>query len=202
RMVELGSGAGFIKELFPGVVCSDVLPLSHLDFVGDGLALPLKNGTIRRFLMIDVFHHVDDPLRFLREMERCLAPGGSIAMVEPANTAWGRFIWKNFHHEDFFPDAPDWRMEQRSPLATANGAMPWIVFQRDRQLFLNRFPALEIEEFYAHTPLGYLCSGGFSCPQLIPDFLVKPLIRLDAFFSRLSPHLGMFYFIGLRKRKL
>lgn len=199
-IIELGAGAGFMKEFYPKLICADILPLDYIDLTCDCLALPLKDKTVQRFVMIDVFHHIACPEGFLREMQRCLLPSGYIVMIEPANSLWGRFIWKNFHHENFIPEKADWKVEGDGPLNCANGAMPWIVFNRDKKIFLQKFPCLEIEQYYTHTAFSYLLSGGFTCPQLIPDMFIKPLFLLDVLLCRLCGHLGMFLFIKLKKR--
>lgn len=199
-IIELGAGAGFMKEFYPKLICTDILPLSHIDLACDCLSLPLKDKTVQRFVMIDVFHHIASPECFLKEMQRCLLPSGYIVMIEPANSLWGRFIWKNFHHENFIPEKIDWKVEGVGPLNCANGAMPWIVFNRDRKVFLQKFPRLEIEQYYTHTAFSYLLSGGFTYPQLIPNMFIKPLFLLDVVLGRLCRHLGMFLFIKLKKR--
>ncbi|MBK8443443.1 MAG: hypothetical protein IPL35_08515 [Sphingobacteriales bacterium] len=56
-------------------------------------------------------------------------------MSEPANTAWGRFFYQNFHHEPFQPEAASWEIPSTGPLSGANGALPWIIFKRDIDLF-------------------------------------------------------------------
>src|SRR3989338_81887 len=168
--VELGSGGGFIKEIIPGVLTTDVLELPHLDRCFSGLRMPFDDSSVDAFFMIDVFHHIPDARLFLQEMARCLKSGGKIIMIEPANTWWGSFIYKNFHHEPFEPGA-GWTLAGEGPLSSANGALPWIVFHRDREVFEKTFPSLKIRNLKPHTPFRYLISGGVSKRQLLPDFL-------------------------------
>ena len=96
RLVELGSGGGYLKEVIPTVVTSDILPVSGLNLCFSASAMPFKNNTIDVFFMLNVFHHMKDSLEFLREIERCLKINGKVVMIEPANSAWGRFIYQNF----------------------------------------------------------------------------------------------------------
>lgn len=198
--VELGSGGGFIKEIYPRVRTSDVLRLPGVDACFSALAMPFRNGSIDAFLMIDVFHHVPDAFVFLSEMERCLKPGGDIVMIEPANTPWGRFFYQNFHHEPFDPSGA-WTFPSDGPLSSANGALPWIVFQRDRAEFERKFPSLELKVFRAHTPIAYLLSGGVSMRQLIPSAGYHPVRALESVLSFAGPVCGMFYTIHLSKNK-
>ena len=195
--VELGSGGGFIKEVFPTVITSDILNLPGIDQYFSGLAMPFEDHSIDAFVMIDVFHHVPDSAGFLRELARCLKAEGKIVMIEPANTGWGRFIYQNFHHEPFAPQE-GWGLSASGPLSSANGALPYIVFQRDRQEFQNKFPDLKLQTFEAHTPLRYLISGGVSMRQLLPS-AAYPLVKiLESLLTPFNSHIGMFYTIVLK----
>jgi len=109
--------------------------------------------------MIDTMHHIPDSEQFLHEASRVLMNGGKIVMIEPANSMWGRFIYKNFHHEPFIPEG-DWSISSTGPLSGANGALPWIVFIRDYEIFRNKFPGLKIENMEYLNPFTYLFSGG------------------------------------------
>jgi SAM-dependent methyltransferase len=101
RLVEIGSGGGFIKEVIPNVTTSDVLDLPEVDMVFSALQMPFEDESVDAFFMIDVLHHLKDSRNFLKEAQRCLKTGGVMAMVEPANTLWGRFVYTHLHHEPF-----------------------------------------------------------------------------------------------------
>ncbi len=126
--LELGAGAGFLSEVFPGVIRSDILPTSHIDLVCDALKLPFPNQFFGIILMTNVLHHIPDPNIFFCEASRCVKTGGVIAMVEPWNTPWSKFVFSKLHHEPFDPTASQWSLEPGRPLSSANGALPWIFF--------------------------------------------------------------------------
>lgn len=195
--IELGSGGGFLKEIEPGVICSDVLPLATNDLSFSALDMPFEDNSVDGFFMIDTFHHIPDSEKFLSEARRVLKKGGKIIMIEPANSWWGRFIYKNFHHEPFNPDG-DWKIPNVGPLSGANGALPWIVFERDQELFYQKFPELTIESIKYHTPLRYLISGGVSIKQLAPRFSYNAFRLLDKFLSNISNKLSMFVTITIK----
>lgn len=199
KCIELGSGGGFLKEILPDVITSDILKLSQIDICFSGLDIPFKNNSIDAFFMIDVFHHVKYPETFLLELDRCLKPGGQIVMIEPANTWWGRFIYKNFHHEPFDTDG-DWKIEGSGPMSDANGALPWIVFCRDREKFNSKFKNLNIEHIKFHTPYRYLISGGVSMKQLLPSFMYPVIKFIEIILTPLNRWLGMFMTVKLKKR--
>jgi len=200
NIVELGSGSGFIKEVIPQAISSDILEVPTVDISFSGEKIPFKSQSVDAFLMIDVFHHVKDSKIFLDEMQRCLKPGGKILMIEPANSLWGRFIWINFHHEQFNPQA-GWKVDGEGPMSDANGALPWIVFSRDKEKFQNDYPELSIGLFRTHTPLRYLISGGLTLKQLLPGFCY-PLIKfLELLLTPFNHWIGMFYLIELKKKE-
>lgn len=200
EVIELGSGAGFLKKIAPYVVTSDIIPYEGIDKVFSALDIPFSDKTIRCFLMIDVLHHIKDSRLFFQEMERCLKVGGKIVMIEPANTIWSRFIYSKFHHEPFDPKG-GWGFEEGGPLSGANMAIPYIIFQRDIQQFITEFPNLKICSISVHTPFRYLISGGLSFRQLLPSFTYPLINFIELLLTPLNKFLGMFMTIELEKIK-
>jgi SAM-dependent methyltransferase len=199
KLVELGSGAGFVKEVIPQMLTSDVMELPNLDYVFPGEEMPFEDGSLAGIFMIDVLHHIPQPALFLKEAERVLASGGKILMNEPANSAWGRFIYRNFHHEPFEPKGT-WEIPATGPLSGANGALPWIIFERDRLRFEEEFPSLKIESIRYHTPLRYLLSGGVSKRQLAPNFSYGIVKGFENLLLSISKQLSMFVTIEITRQ--
>ncbi|MHC4545204.1 MAG: class I SAM-dependent methyltransferase [Planctomycetota bacterium] len=197
-LVELGSGGGFIKEVIGSVITSDILDLPNVDKVFSALNMPFEDTSVDAFFMFDVLHHIADPGTFFREAIRCLKPSGKIVMIEPANTLWARFIYKNFHHELFDPQA-QWGLQESGPVSHGNGAMPWIIFSRDRGIFEKEFPGLRIVKMRNHTPLRYLLSGGLTLRQLVPSFTYPLIKAIEFILSPINNLLGMFQTIELEK---
>jgi SAM-dependent methyltransferase len=197
-LVELGSGGSFIKEIIPNTVTSDVLKLPNVDKVFSATDMPFEDSSVYAFLMIDVLHHITEPTAFFTEAARCLDASGKIVMIEPANTLWARFIYHNFHHE-LFETKAGWTLEAGGPLSVANGALPWIIFSRDRKIFESRFPSLKIVAIRNHTPFRYLLSGGLSYRQLAPSFTYQFFKVLEFILSPLNNQLGMFQTVELEK---
>ncbi|MFA4851738.1 MAG: class I SAM-dependent methyltransferase [Bacteroidales bacterium] len=198
KLVELGSGGGFLKKLCPSVICSDFLPLPANDMTFSALDMPFSENEISGIFMVDSFHHIPDSGKFLHEASRVLKKDGQIIMIEPANSRWGRLIYKNFHHEPFVTTS-DWLIPDKGPLSGANGALPWIVFERDMAIFKNLFPCFEVISIKYHTPLRYLISGGVSYRQLMPGFLFAPFTVLDKMLSSISKQISMFVTIKIKK---
>jgi SAM-dependent methyltransferase len=197
-LVEIGSGGGFIKEMIGNVITSDVLDLPNVDKIFSAVDMPFEGGSVDAFFMFDVLHHMTDPRAFFKEAGRCLKDWGKIVMIEPANTCWSRFIYKNFHHEVFDTQA-QWELEEIGPVSHGNGAMPWIIFSRDRKIFESEFPSLRIVAMRNHTPLRYLLSGGLTLRQLVPSFTYPVVKAVEYLLSPANNIFGMFQTIELEK---
>lgn len=198
KIVEIGSGAGFIKEIIPKTITTDVIPGPDIDKVLVGDKLPFNNHNISAFFLLDVLHHIKDPEKFLNEMSRCLKKNGKIIMIEPYNSPWGRFIYQNFHHENFDPGSC-WKIKGKGRLSDANVAIPWIIFIRDRVIFQKKFPKLIVKRVSPHTPLRYLLSGGLSKPQILPGTMYPVIKFTEKMLSPFNKYLGMFVTIELEK---
>jgi SAM-dependent methyltransferase len=197
-LIELGSGGGCIKEVINNAITSDILELPNVDKVFSALDMPFEDNSVDAFFMFDVLHHITEPGGFFREAIRCLKPAGKIVMIEPANTLWARFIYKNFHHELFDPQA-EWGLKESGPVSHGNAAMPWIIFSRDRDIFEKQFPKLRIVGMRNHTPLRYLFSGGLRLRQLAPSFTYPLVKAIEYILSPINNLLGMFQTIKLEK---
>lgn len=198
KMIELGSGGGFLKEIDPAILCTDIIELPSNDLTFSALEMPFENNELSAIFMIDTFHHIPDSALFLKEVDRVLKKGGMMVMIEPGNSLWGRFIYKNFHHEPFEPEA-GWTITDAGPLSGANGALPWIVFERDRKSFETKFPNLKLFEIKYHTPFRYLLSGGVSYKQLVPGFTYPFFSFFDKAIPLVSRQLSMFVTIKVKK---
>ncbi len=199
-IVEIGSGAGFIKEIIPNVVTSDVIKGPGIDKVFFADNMPFKTNSVAAFFMIDVLHHIKDSEKALREMARCLKPNGKLVMIEPYKSWWSHIIYKYFHPERFDPNA-NWKVTGSGRMSDSNTALPWIIFVRDRKIFEKKFPEFSINKIEPHTPLRYLISGGLSTIQLLPSIMYTQVLSLEKFLSPLNNYIGMFVTIELEKIK-
>jgi SAM-dependent methyltransferase len=200
-VVELGSGAGFLQDFVPDAITSEVFFCEHVDIVMDARRMPFPDRSLRGIVMTDVLHHIPGPDRFFEEAERCLAPGGVIAMIEPWVTSWSKLIYQNLHHEPFQPEAPEWDFPQSGPLSGANGALPWIIFERDRDEFERQFPHFSVQRIHPIMPFRYLVSGGMSVRCLMPPATFGLWRSFETLISGLHPRTAMFAMIVVAKHK-
>lgn len=198
--VELGSGGGFVKQVLPEVVTTDVIAYAGVDRVVDATAMPFEAGSVRALFLLNVLHHVPDAGAFLHEAERVLAVGGRVLIVDQYPGWIGGFVYRHLHHEPFDAAAQDWRFPSSGPLSDANGAMAWIVFERDRRRFEAEHARLELAAFERHTPLRYWLAGGLKRWSLLPGWLFAPATWLDRGLLALSPRFASFVTIELVRR--
>lgn len=199
-VLEVGSGAGFLADYIPGLITSEVFPCPGVTAVIDGTALPFGAGALRAIVMTDVFHHLPDPAAFLREAARVVRPRGRVVMIEPWVTSWSRFVYGRLHHEPFRPEAADWTLPRGGPLSQANGALPWILFARDRARFERQFPEWSIQSIDLFMPFRYLLSGGVSLRSLSPGWMFGFWRRVERALSPWRGRLAMFARVVIERR--
>jgi SAM-dependent methyltransferase len=198
-VLELGSGAGFLEDYVPGLITSEIFYCDRLSAVLDGHCLPFADASLRAIVMTDVLHHLSAARRFFREAARCVRSGGAVIMIEPWSTPWSRFIYTRLHHEPFQTDVKEWEFPSSGPLSGANGALPWIIFERDRTQFEREFPEWSIQDIELLTPFRYLLSGGVSMRSLMPAWSFGVWRLLERGLSPWLPQLAMFAQITLRR---
>jgi hypothetical protein len=196
--LELGSGAGFLKDFIPKLITSELFPTPGVARVIDAQAIPMADASLDGIVMTDVLHHISDCSAFFDEAARVISPDGRIVMVEPWNTNWSRWIYQHLHHEPFDPDALEWLIPISGPLSGANGALPWIIFQRDRTLFEAKHPQWRIERILPIMPFAYLLSGGVSMRSFLPGWLYRPVRMLEEHCNEASR--AMFAMITLKRQ--
>lgn len=196
-VLELGSGAGFLNEYVSNLLTSEIFYCPFVRMVLDGCSLPFRDASLEAIVMIDVFHHISDPRTLMKEMIRCVKPGGKVLMVEPWVTLWSRWVYTRIHHEPFDAETNHWTFPVTGPLSGANSALPWIIFERDRMIFEAEFPELRVETITAEKPFMYLLSGGVSLRSLMPGFTYRLWSMAEALLTPFNKSLGMFAKISI-----
>lgn len=200
-ILEIGTGGGFLHEYIPDLITSDIISLPWLSTVLDGKHLPFLDGAFNAIVMCNTLHHLTDVREFLREAGRSVRHGGVLIMIEPWATRWSSFIYSKFHHEQFEPKSIQWALPRSDPLTTANNALPWIVFARDRQRFQKMFPHWRIKMIREIMPLRYILAGGVSMRTLMPAWSFGFWRAVEYLLRPWRRSLGMFALIVLEREK-
>jgi len=198
KYLEIGSGGGFLKDVFPEVITSDILTLPNVDLIFTAEEIPFKENELASIVMLNVFHHIPKPHLFLKEAQRTLIKGGKIIMTEPANSSLARFIYKRFHHEPF-DEKGQREIKAGNPLSNSNQALPYIYFERDLDLFKKDFPLLKINSINYHSPFSYIISGGVSRSAMLPFFMYNFVKGIEWLFSPFFKQIGLFCTIEIEK---
>lgn len=198
-VLELGSGAGFLPDVIPEAITSDISANPGVRVIADGRELPFGEGTLRAIILVDVLHHVPDCRLLFAEAARCVRPGGVLVAIEPWVTPWSRFVYERLHHEPFQPGAARWEFPSEGPLSGANQALPWIIFERDRAVFERSFPAWRITGLKPFMPLAYLASGGLGMRSGAPGWAYPIIEGLEKLAEPVVSKLAMFAHVVLRR---
>ena len=183
-VVELGCGAGLFKQRYPEVLATDAAMNPYADRIVDASALPFADASVGTYVMLDVFHHLPEPARFLAEAARTLLPGGRVVMIEPWVGLAGRLLYRYVHHEEcdlgVDPAAP-WNRADKDHMQ-GNVALPYLYFRPGGHLGALDVP-LRVVRREPFAALPWLLSGGFQPFSLLAPSLATAAHALDRMLS-------------------
>jgi SAM-dependent methyltransferase len=207
-ILEIGSGTSPLKQFHSNIVTSDILQLDYLDLVFDCHEIDkldaIKDNSLDVITVTNVLHHLKSPIAFLNCAAGKLKPGGKVIATEPFFSVLSTAIFKYLHHEpvDFRSSEPELG-EVQGPLASANIALPWLIFFRRRDWLqrLNENFDIASRDIRPFTALSYMATGGISYRLPVPRFLYRALFPIDLALSRSFPWLcASFFTITLTRR--
>ena len=184
RVLDIGGGTAHIKEFRSDAISTDILPFPGIDVLADAHQLPFPDGIFAGAVMLDVLHHLERPIEFLKEASRILRSGGRLAMIEPAMTLIARQFYRSFHEEPVEmqadPFAPVAVNPERDPF-DANQAIPSLLFasRSARERVERVIPDLRVREVKWLSLFAYPLSGGFQSWSLMPAALVGPMLAFE-----------------------
>jgi SAM-dependent methyltransferase len=207
-ILEVGSGTSPLKLFHPSILTSDILDLDYLDLVFDCHNIDkletIKDGSLDLITLTNVLHHLKSPIDFLNRAAIKLKRGGKLIATEPFFSAISTLIFKYLHHEpvDFEIAEPE-LSEIHGPLASANIALPWLIFFRRRDWLerLNDNFDISTPSVRPFSTVSYMITGGISHKLAIPGFLYRAIFSLDLALSRYFPRLcASFFTVTLTRR--
>lgn len=180
-VLEIGSGIGMAREYFPGLVTSDVLATRFVDRAVSAYAVPCEGWN--NIIAVDMLHHLETPLDFLKSAAEALAPGGRLVLTEPAGTWGGRIFYKLFHHEPCEPDevCPPFQFAAGADGSFANMGIGHALFGRERATVMTSLKkhGLTLARIRYRDLMAYPATGGFSHSALLPPFALRGLLAIE-----------------------
>ncbi|MDZ4712994.1 MAG: methyltransferase domain-containing protein [bacterium] len=202
KTVELGAGSGNFKEYFPETISADIENCDWLDMCFDAHNMPFKDKGLSNIVMIDVLHHLYNPVMFLEEAGRVLKKGGRLIMLEPYPSPFSLIIYKKYHPEpfefteDYFSKT---EIQNKDPWHS-NQAIPYLIFfkhiRKFRSVFGETFK-IDIKEKLSF--ILYPASGGFENKSMIPDSFIPVFQRLEKMAKPIAPLIAFRCFVVLEK---
>lgn len=199
--VEIGAGVSPMRSSYPNVLATDIVDAPTLDLIINAEAMNFEDSSIKVIYGQNCFHHFPHPDKFLHELERVLLPGGGAILLEPYYGPFAHFMYKRlFRTEGFDINQKTWETPIIGPMNGANQALSYIVFIRDRSLFLQMYPSLQIvHQETVGNYLKYLISGGLNFRQLLPDSFTGLINVLEKAISPLNRWIALHHVIVIRK---
>jgi SAM-dependent methyltransferase len=207
-ILEIGSGTSPLKQFLSNVVTSDVLDLDYLDLVFDCHEIDkldaVKDNSLDVITLTNVLHHLKKPIAFLNRAASKLKSGGKVIATEPFFSVLSTFIFKYLHHEavDLRISEPELG-EVQGPLASANIALPWLIFFQNAEWLQRLNDNFDLTTFSARpfSALSYMVTGGISHRLPVPRFLYRMLFPVDLALSRRLPRAcAAFFTVTLTRR--
>ncbi len=207
-ILEIGSGTSPLKQFLPSVITSDVLDLDYLDLVFDCHEIDkldaIADNSLDVITLTNVLHHLKSPIEFLNRAASKLKAGGKVIATEPYFSVVSTLIFKYLHHEpvEFRISEPELRYVQ-GPLGSANIALPWLIFFRNREWLQGLTTNFDFTNCSTRpfSALSYMATGGISRRLPVPRFLYRMLFSVDLALSRRFPNFCAAFFTATLTRR-
>ncbi len=183
EIIEVGSGIGNFKSVYPKAIATDLFPNPWIDRVESAYHLSSKDSSVSNLVIFDVLHHLKCPGLALQEFRRVLKSKGRAIIFEPYVSLLGLIVYGIFHHEPIgLGKKIDWMGTHGENPDTAYYAAQGNSARIFRK---NSFWRKEIEKDWniviikKLSALSYVLSGGFSKPALYPRSYLPFMRKID-----------------------
>jgi hypothetical protein len=179
--VEISPGKSRLKDFFPDLIVTGLTRREDVEACLDAHHLPLSNAQKKNVIMVDVFHHLKEPIRFLKDFSTIACPGDRLILVEPYGIFLSYLIYRLIHHEPFdlkekfdkYSTTND--LELKGP----NQCRAQLIFIKEKEHIDRIFPDMKIVAVEHFGGPSYLLTGGYNYPALIPPIIFKALQRVE-----------------------
>lgn len=202
QTVEFGSGTGITKKYIKNLITTDIFEAPYIDRVCDATNMNFENESIQNIIGIDFLHHLNNPEKFLNEVQRVLKPGGKCILIEPWMTPISYSIYKLFHEERTQLRGVDpWNGELtlgKSNPMDGNQAIPYLVFEKywDK----NKIKNIKLIKLKKILGLSFPASGGIKHNEVLPFGIWKKVFHFETkYFDLIAPFIAFRALIVLQK---
>ena len=203
-VLEIGSGGGNFKEFFPDIISSDFIFCEWIDLNLDAHMLPFMQNSLGNIILVDVFHHLANPVLFLSEAQRVLRNNGRLIMLEPYISPFSYIIYNYLHQEDVNFNIDVWNRRivsnSRKIAFDGNSAIPTIMFAKGIKRFRKEFRNLKEIKKELLTFILYPLSGGFNRKSFVPAGMPKYIDFFEKLLRPLGKIIALRVLIVLEKR--
>ena len=194
--IEVGAGSGFSKEFIDSnnYLITDFTKNEWLDKkMIDALNTGLDSNYFDFVIASNMIHHVPYPMKFFKEMDRILKPGGHLIIQDVNCSKMLRILLILMNHEgyDFTIDVFDERniCTDSEDLWAGNNAIPNLLFD-DINKFENKVKSFKMvkhkySEFLTFVNSGGVVSKTFYIPLAQP--FLKTIYFIDSFLCKIAP---------------
>lgn len=186
-VVELGSGIGNFKSVYPKAITTDIFPNPWIDRVENAYHLSFHDGTVSNLVLFDVFHHLQYPGQACEEIKRVLVPKGRVIIFEPYISLLGLIVYGLVHHEPIALSRKiSWiptdsaNFEENYYAAQGNATRLFGIGSPYKDEIEKEWRLISKKKFSA---LSYILSGGFSKPALYPPSLLRVVRSIEYIFN-------------------
>ena len=204
KTVEIGSGMGNFKNVYPSAIATDIFPNPWIDQVESAYKLSFADKAVSNLVLFDVFHHLAYPGSALAEFNRVLDKGGRVILFEPHVSLLGLIVYGVFHHEPIaVMDEILWHNESGSDpdaeyyAAQGNATRIFRKNSAFMQRILENWNILKVKKYSA---ISYVLSGGFSKPALYPESALPVMRSLEKIFDLFPPIFATRMMVVLEKK--
>ena len=195
KILELGSGAGLIKEVLKGfdIITSDVEKTPYIDTVIDATLIKEWIGEYDIIICSQMIHHLTSPINFLYNLNCMLKPGSLILINESNPSFIHRCIMILFQHEGWSynvnPFDSSTSVKTGLKPMDGNNAVSRMIFDKPDKL-LSICPLLDIVEDSFCESFLFIISGGVGKKTFtiqLPYLILKTISLFDIMISTLFP---------------
>src|ERR1700687_4317158 len=204
-ILEIGGGSGNFKSTVPYAVSSDIIMAPWLDVVCDAQRLPFADNSFSNIVMMDVLHHIENPVRALTEAWRVLSPTGRLIACEPAITPISGLFYRLMHAEPVDMSATplmDGPITPGRDPFDSNQAIPTLLVGRFRNALKRAVPGLDLISIDRFSFLAYPLSGGFQPWSALPTAVADSLLTLEWRMRRVFGRLAAFRMLVVYEKQI